>query len=96
MAAWNHAVDQSQQNGLPGMVRCRGLSETWEEKASRRLKEAELAWHQRVMARLAKSRFACGGGAPTKEHPKPFRASFGWYVDNDTNCMKAAEGRYDD
>lgn len=96
--AWNEAVKESVNHGrgLPGLRPCRDLSDSRRKKASIRLKEAELAWHRRAMLKLAHSTFACGGSAPTKEHPKPFRASFDWYVDNDTNCLKAYEGRYDD
>jgi hypothetical protein len=83
-------------NGLPGFYVCRDLTDSRRKKACARLVEAELEWHRKALERLAKSRFARGGGSPTPEHPKPFRASFDWYVINDTNCVKASEGRYDD
>lgn len=96
MALWNEIAVVSRSGGLPGFAECRDLSASRRTKAVLRLKEAELAWHRQAMTRLSKGRFACGGGTPTKDHPKPFRASLDWYLANDTNCLKASEGKYDD
>jgi hypothetical protein len=96
--AWNEGVKLSRNHGkgLPGMVECKDLSDSRRTKALKRVKEAEIEWHRRAILKLAHSTFACGGAPPTKDHPKPFRASFDWYIDNDVNCLKAYEGRYDD
>ena len=95
VAVWNEVGATTRRNGLPGFVLCKDLSPTRKSKAAARLKEAEMAWHRQVIARLGQSNFACVGSPPTKDHPKPFRASFDWYIENDTNCLKISEGKYD-
>jgi len=92
---WNEVGVTTKRNGLLGFVLCKDLSPTRKSKAASRLKEAELDWHRQVITRLGQSIFACGGSPPTKDHPKPFRASFDWYIENDTNCLKISEGKYD-
>ena len=94
-AIWNEVGATTRRNRLPGFVLCKDLSPSRKAKAASRLKEAELEWHRQVITRLGQSTFACGGSPPTKDHPKPFRASFDWYIDNDTNCLKISEGKYD-
>jgi len=96
MELWNEVGASTRRNGLPGFVLCKDLSPSRRTKATLRLHEADLLWHRQAITRLSKSTFACGGSPPTKDHPHPFRASFDWYIANDTNCLKIAEGKYDD
>lgn len=96
MRLWNELTVQTERNGWKGMVPCRDLSKSRTEKASLRLKESELAWHRQAITKLVASDFACG--KPTKDREgnvRSWRASFDWYVENDTNCLKAMEGKYD-
>ena len=95
LALWNEHVPASRKNGLPGFRATKELTDSWHKKAALRLREAELGWHRKAIERLTHSAFACGGSAPGPGHSKPFRATFDWYVSNDTNCVKAYEGRYD-
>ena len=96
MTVWNELASQTARNGWKGMVPCRDLSKSRREKAVVRLNESELAWHRQAITKLAASDFACG--KPTKDREgnlRSWRASFDWYIENDTNCLKAMEGKYD-
>lgn len=95
LARWNAHADQSRTNGGKGLHRAEDLTAERRKKAALRLKEADLSWHDQAIARLARSPFACGSGPPRREGDKPWRASFDWYIANETNPIKAHEGRYD-
>jgi len=88
MEGWNHmcAID-----GLPKVME---MTASRRQKALQRLKEhPSLAWWKQSMANIANSAFCRGMGQP-KSGEKPWKASFDWLVHNDSNAVKAYEGRY--
>ena len=59
-----------------------------------RLKEnPEEGYWVGVITRMAASAFVCGQGPPV-DIP-PWRADFDWLIENDGNCVKVVEGKYD-
>lgn len=95
MALWAEAVQRSRslRPDLPGLVPVKALSKKRRKAALRCLTEGPLEFHQAAMAKLAASAFACGKLA---SNGRAWRASFDWYIREETNAIKAAEGRYDD
>lgn len=79
-----------------GLPKVRELTRTRKSKAIQRIKEhPEPQWWEETMTRIAHSPFCCGQ-VPGKNGAKPWQASFDWLIGNDTNAVKAFEGRYSD
>lgn len=87
--AWNEYLTPV---GLPKVDM---LSATRKMKASRRLAEhPEDKFWSTVMYNIQNSTFLRGLSKPRKPDERPFKASFDWLIDNDTNVVKVYEGRY--
>ena len=88
---WNLHV-----SALVNLSKVAELTHTRRQKAAKRIREHPAAdyWLQ-VFAKIRGSPFLCGLGKPRNPDEKPFRASFDWLVDNDTNSVKVFEGKYD-
>lgn len=77
--------------GLPKVLE---LSPTRRTKTLLRLKEHPLEeWWEIVINNIANSPF-CRGLRPSKDGRR-WKAHFDWLIENDTNAVKAFEGRYD-
>lgn len=76
-----------------GLAAVRELSASRKQKASARIREhPKVAFWNDVFREIKRSAFLRGmGPANGKE---PWRANFDWLIENDTNCIKVAEGRY--
>lgn len=87
---WNKYAAQSRNgSGQEGLPLVRELTASRLKRIRVRLREEpDLAWWEEAIRHLAESSFACGKGG--------WRASFDWLLANDTNAVKAYEGRYDD
>ena len=91
MQGWNKLC------AAAGMPRVAELSSSRRRNARLRIKEhPTLEWWKTTFANLAQSRF-CRGMVPNPRSPtaKPWQADFDWLLKNDTNALKAHEGRYD-
>jgi hypothetical protein len=76
-----------------GLSAVRELSPTRKQKAGLRIREhPKVTFWEDVFARIKGSAFLLGRGP--KNGKEPWRMDFDWLIDNDTNCIKVAEGRY--
>lgn len=76
-----------------GLSAVRELSASRKQKAASRLREhPKVAFWNDVFREIRGSPFLLGQGPPNGK--APWRANFDWLIDNDTNCIKVAEGRY--
>jgi hypothetical protein len=77
-----------------GLAKIALLSETRKRKAAARAREHDdIAFWNRVFARIKSSAFLLGRTNNGNGHEK-WRASFDWLIENDTNCVKVYEGKY--
>lgn len=66
------------------------------KSAATRIKEnSDPEYWTSIVQRLAVSRYATGQ-VPTKMCPRGWKADIDWLLENDTNHVKVAEGKYDD
>ena len=76
-----------------GLSAVRELSPTRKQKAGLRIREhPKVAFWEDVFASIKGSPFLLGRGQ--RNGKEPWRMDFDWLIDNDTNCIKVAEGRY--
>ena len=87
--AWNeHCVPL-------GLKSISELSNTRRKKSLARLREhPSQSWWEFVFGNIKKSPFLQGRSRSRNSSENPFRASFDWLIDNDTNALKTYEGRY--
>ena len=78
-----------------GLTKVEFLSPTRKQKASVRIREHPNAeFWEKVFGSIRTSPFLKGQARPAKPDQKPFRATFDWLIDNDTNAVKIHEGKY--
>jgi hypothetical protein len=76
-----------------GLAAVRELSPTRKQKAGARIREhPKVGFWNDVFHNLRRSDFLLG--KVNRNGHDPWRANFDWLIDNDTNCIKVAEGRY--
>lgn len=89
LEGWNEICAEA------GLAKVLELSGTRRTNALRRLKEHPTEeWWEHALNRIANSMFCRGLGAPRNPGEKPWKASFDWLIANDTNALKAYEGKY--
>ena len=77
-----------------GLARVALLSDTRKRKAAARAHEhREVVFWNRVFGRIKTSAFLLGRTNNSNGHQK-WRIDFDWLIDNDTNCVKVYEGKY--
>lgn len=87
LESWNEIVPSL------GLATVRELSATRKQKAAHRIREhPKVDFWNDVFRQLKRSPFLLGMGA--RNGHEPWRANFDWLIENDTNCIKVAEGRY--
>lgn len=80
-----------------GLSKVEFLSSTRKQKASLRLREhPDSGFWEKVLGQIRGSAFLRGMAKPAKPDQKPFKATFDWLIDNDTNVVKVYEGKYAD
>ena len=78
-----------------GMPKVQELSATRKRKAARRITEHPTQdWWKSALWNLARSPFARGLSKPKPGAERAWRATFDWLIRDDTNPVKAFEGRY--
>jgi hypothetical protein len=72
-----------------GLTAVRELSNSRRKKALARIHEHPLqTWWEAVLGQIKLSPFLKGQGKPAIPDERPFRASFDWLIENDTNALK--------
>lgn len=85
--SWN---EQCPPIGLPAV---RELSASRKQKAAHRIREhPKVDFWNDVFRQIKRSAFLLGA-SPSNGHGS-WKANFDWLIENDTNCIKVAEGRY--
>lgn len=87
-SAWNEILGQV----LSPILK---VSEKRKEKERALLKEFSLDQFRQVFIKISNSDFCLGRCPPRNPGDKPFRASYDWIIENDTNAIKVLEGKYD-